>query len=105
MREAGGLFLGKTNTIESGYHCGSTDNLDLSTQMALLEVQGRSVEPQTGHAHGSANPHYWLDPANGEIMSAEWWRGIGDTLEGKTSSVAMPAFDSATGLSEMRTAG
>ncbi|WP_019972201.1 amidase [Mycobacterium sp. 141] len=26
MREAGGLFLGKTNTIESGYHCGSTDN-------------------------------------------------------------------------------
>lgn len=26
LREAGGLFLGKTNTIESGYHCGSTDN-------------------------------------------------------------------------------
>jgi ABC-type Zn uptake system ZnuABC Zn-binding protein ZnuA len=25
---------------------------------------------QQGHAHGSANPHYWLDPANGEIMSA-----------------------------------
>jgi aspartyl-tRNA(Asn)/glutamyl-tRNA(Gln) amidotransferase subunit A len=26
LREAGGLYLGKTNTIESGYHCGSTDN-------------------------------------------------------------------------------
>jgi Asp-tRNA(Asn)/Glu-tRNA(Gln) amidotransferase A subunit family amidase len=26
LREAGGLFLGKTNTLESGYHCGSTDN-------------------------------------------------------------------------------
>ncbi|HJQ48409.1 MAG TPA: amidase [Amycolatopsis sp.] len=26
LRDAGGLFLGKTNTIESGYHCGSTDN-------------------------------------------------------------------------------
>jgi aspartyl-tRNA(Asn)/glutamyl-tRNA(Gln) amidotransferase subunit A len=26
LNEAGGLFLGKTNTIESGYHCGSTDN-------------------------------------------------------------------------------
>lgn len=26
LRAAGGLFLGKTNTIESGYHCGSTDN-------------------------------------------------------------------------------
>ena len=26
MKNAGGLFLGITNTIESGYHCGSTDN-------------------------------------------------------------------------------
>lgn len=26
LRKAGGLFLGKTNTIESGCHCGSTDN-------------------------------------------------------------------------------
>ncbi|TCK22100.1 amidase [Pseudonocardia endophytica] len=26
LRAAGGLFLGITNTIESGYHCGSTDN-------------------------------------------------------------------------------
>jgi len=44
--------------------------LDLSTEIALLEVQGRSVEPRSGHAHGSANPHYWLDPANAEAMSA-----------------------------------
>ena len=26
LRNAGGLFLGITNTIESGHHCGSTDN-------------------------------------------------------------------------------
>lgn len=44
--------------------------LDASTDIALLEVQGRSVEAQGGHAHGSANPHYWLDPANAEIISA-----------------------------------
>ncbi|AWN43044.1 metal ABC transporter substrate-binding protein [Methylobacterium durans] len=44
--------------------------LDLSTDIALLEVQGRSVEARSGHAHGAANPHYWLDPANAEAMSA-----------------------------------
>ena len=44
--------------------------LDLSEGMTLLEVQGRSVERHTGHAHGAANPHYWLDPANAEPMSA-----------------------------------
>jgi ABC-type Zn uptake system ZnuABC Zn-binding protein ZnuA len=38
--------------------------------VALLEVQGRSVEARSGHAHGAANPHYWLDPANAEPMSA-----------------------------------
>lgn len=49
---------------------GSDGVLDLSKHMALLEVQGRSVEAQSGHAHGAANPHYWLDPANGEIIGA-----------------------------------
>jgi ABC-type Zn uptake system ZnuABC Zn-binding protein ZnuA len=38
--------------------------------VALLEVQGRGVEARSGHAHGAANPHYWLDPANAEPMSA-----------------------------------
>lgn len=44
--------------------------LDLSTGVALLEVQGSSVEARSGHAHGAANPHYWLDPANAGPMSA-----------------------------------
>lgn len=49
---------------------GGAGYLDLSADMALVEVQGRSVETRSGHAHGAANPHYWLDPANAEIMSA-----------------------------------
>jgi ABC-type Zn uptake system ZnuABC Zn-binding protein ZnuA len=28
-----------------------------------------SVGPSDGHAHGSGNPHYWLDPKNAEIMT------------------------------------
>ena len=49
---------------------GAAGQLDLSREVALLEVQGRSIEQQSGHAHGAANPHYWLDPANAEPMSA-----------------------------------
>ncbi|MBX9828903.1 MAG: metal ABC transporter substrate-binding protein [Xanthobacteraceae bacterium] len=50
---------------------GGEGYLDLSSQIALLEVRGRSVTVVPGHAHGSANPHYWLDPANAEIISRE----------------------------------
>jgi len=28
-----------------------------------------SVGPTDGHAHGSGNPHYWLDPKNAEIIT------------------------------------
>jgi ABC-type Zn uptake system ZnuABC Zn-binding protein ZnuA len=55
----------------AGVQRGTSGHLDLSTEIALLEVQGRSVEASSGHAHGAANPHYWLDPANAEIMSAQ----------------------------------
>ena len=30
-----------------------------------------SVGPGDGHAHGSGNPHYWLDPKNAEIITAK----------------------------------
>ena len=29
-----------------------------------------SVGPGDGHAHGSGNPHYWLDPRNAEFITA-----------------------------------
>lgn len=56
---------------------GGPGQVDASVGIPLLEVQGRSVEVQAGgHAHGLANPHYWLDPANAEIITA----GIADGL-------------------------
>jgi len=45
--------------------------LDLSGQIALLEVRGRSVNLTPGHVHGSANPHYWLDPVNVETIAGQ----------------------------------
>ncbi len=44
--------------------------VDCSFGIALLDVRGTEVGPSGGHAHGSGNPHYWLDPANAEIISA-----------------------------------
>jgi ABC-type Zn uptake system ZnuABC Zn-binding protein ZnuA len=44
---------------------GAEGYLDASAGIALLELRGRTVTITPGHAHGSANPHYWLDPANG----------------------------------------
>jgi ABC-type Zn uptake system ZnuABC Zn-binding protein ZnuA len=47
---------------------GAPGYVDASTGIALLEVHGGQVGT-AGHAHGSGNPHYWLDPRNGEIIT------------------------------------
>jgi len=44
-------------------------HVDASTAIAVLDVRGASVGPSDGHAHGSGNPHYWLDPTNAEIIT------------------------------------
>jgi ABC-type Zn uptake system ZnuABC Zn-binding protein ZnuA len=49
---------------------GGTAYVDCSFGIALLDVRGVEVGPSGGHAHGSGNPHYWLDPANAEIITA-----------------------------------
>src|SRR5256886_2788036 len=50
---------------------GGAGYVDPSIGIPLLDVKGSSVDPATrdGHAHGLANPHYWLDPANAEIIT------------------------------------
>jgi ABC-type Zn uptake system ZnuABC Zn-binding protein ZnuA len=50
--------------------------LDASVGIPLLEIRGQSVVNEGGHAHGVANPHYWLDPANAAIVTA----GIAEAL-------------------------
>jgi ABC-type Zn uptake system ZnuABC Zn-binding protein ZnuA len=43
--------------------------VDASTDVALLDVRGGGIGPGDGHAHGRGNPHYWLDPANAEMIT------------------------------------
>jgi ABC-type Zn uptake system ZnuABC Zn-binding protein ZnuA len=50
--------------------------LDASAGIPLLEIRGHSAVNEGGHAHGVANPHYWLDPANAVIVTA----GIAEAL-------------------------
>lgn len=66
---------------------GSKGYLDLSANIALLEVRGRSVTITPGHAHGHANPHYWLDPANGRIMADDIASALVRILPDKRQSI------------------
>src|SRR5207302_1691174 len=49
---------------------GGEGYVDASVGIPLLEIRGQSVVNEGGHAHGVANPHYWLDPANAIIVTA-----------------------------------
>ncbi len=49
---------------------GGEGYLDASAGIPLLEIRGQSVVNEGGHAHGVANPHYWLDPENAITVTA-----------------------------------
>jgi ABC-type metal ion transport system, periplasmic component/surface adhesin len=49
---------------------GAPGYVDASRDVALLDVRAGGVGPDDGHAHGRGNPHYWLDPANAEFITA-----------------------------------
>jgi ABC-type Zn uptake system ZnuABC Zn-binding protein ZnuA len=56
---------------DAAVHRAGAGYVDASLGIPLLEVKGRSLDAtgRDGHAHGLANPHYWLDPANAEVMT------------------------------------
>src|SRR5713101_919332 len=49
---------------------GGPGYVDASFGIAPLEVRGVALGPGDGHAHGSGNPHNWLDPKNAEFITA-----------------------------------
>ena len=55
---------------------GGPGYVDASYAIATLEVRGVTVGPGDGHAHGNGNPHYWLDPKNAEIITANILEGL-----------------------------
>jgi ABC-type Zn uptake system ZnuABC Zn-binding protein ZnuA len=55
---------------------GGAAQIDASIGIPLLEVHGQSPGDAGGHAHGLANPHYWLDPENAVTITAAIVEGI-----------------------------
>src|SRR2546421_5483594 len=68
--------------------------VDASFGIAALEVRGVSIGPGDGHAHGSGNPHYWLDPKNAEFITANILAGLAriDPDNAKTYEANREAF-------------
>jgi ABC-type Zn uptake system ZnuABC Zn-binding protein ZnuA len=62
--------------------------VDASVGIPLLEVSGQSVVNEGGHAHGVANPHYWLDPENAKIVSLGVADGLVRLLPGERERIA-----------------
>ncbi|MEA2907665.1 MAG: manganese/iron transport system substrate-binding protein [Alphaproteobacteria bacterium] len=50
--------------------------VDASYAISALDVRGATVGPGDGHAHGSGNPHYWLDPRNADIITGNILEGL-----------------------------
>lgn len=48
---------------------GASGYLDLSSTVELLEKPTGSVSRAQGDVHALGNPHYWLDPRNGLLIS------------------------------------
>ncbi len=55
---------------------GGDGYVDASAGIPLLDVRSASVANDSGHSHGTANPHYWLDPHNAVIITG----GIAEAL-------------------------
>ncbi len=72
---------------------GGPGHVDASRGIPLLEVKGRTLEPaaRDGHAHGLANPHYWLDPKNAELITAALTEAIARVAPQDAQSVAQNA--------------
>jgi ABC-type Zn uptake system ZnuABC Zn-binding protein ZnuA len=55
-------------TAKAAIMKGGMAYVDASNAIVLLEVKGGGFN-SSGHAHGSGNPHYWLDPNNAAAIT------------------------------------
>ena len=81
---------------------GGVGYVDASVGIPLLELKGSRLDPASrdAHAHGLANPHYWLDPANAEIISG----GIAEAMIRVSSETSAKIIANRGGfLSRLRT--
>jgi ABC-type Zn uptake system ZnuABC Zn-binding protein ZnuA len=61
--------------------------IDASRGIPLLEVMGQGLVNDGGHAHGTANPHYWLDPENAKTISLGIAEGLARELPAERAHI------------------
>jgi ABC-type Zn uptake system ZnuABC Zn-binding protein ZnuA len=57
---------------------GQPRHIDGSLSITVLDVHAHGLVQSDGHAHGSGNPHYWLDPKNAEIITGHILERLAD---------------------------
>ncbi|MDQ6621054.1 MAG: metal ABC transporter substrate-binding protein [Pseudomonadota bacterium] len=67
---------------------GGEGYVDASLGIPLLEIRGEAVMNQAGHAHGAANPHYWLDPSNAIVITANIADALGKLMPAQREQIA-----------------
>ncbi len=67
---------------------GGDGYLDASAGIPLLEIRGQTVVNEGGHAHGVANPHYWLDPENAIAITAAVAEALVRVAPGQREAIA-----------------
>ena len=74
---------------------GGMGYVDASIGIPLLEVKGSTFDPASrdGHAHGLANPHYWLDPANAEVITGAIAQAIAATAPATMEKIGAQRAD------------
>jgi len=55
---------------------GGKGYVDASIGVPLIEIRTVSFDAAPGHSHGAGNPHYWLDPANAEVITGGIMEGL-----------------------------
>jgi zinc/manganese transport system substrate-binding protein len=55
---------------------GASGYVDCSAGVRKLEVPKEQITGASGDIHVYGNPHYWLDPLNGEVISANILNGL-----------------------------
>lgn len=67
------LLVGARNP---GIQPGTSGHLDASRDIKALEIPSGPVDRSQGDVHAFGNPHYWLDPENGRIISQNIARSL-----------------------------
>jgi zinc/manganese transport system substrate-binding protein len=69
-------------------HIGGPAHLDASRDALILDLPSDKVTRAMGDVHPSGNPHYWLDPWNGRIVSGTIAQKLAELMPEKAADFA-----------------